>query len=70
MHEHQLEPHQAVDPVCGLKVDKYDAQSDQFTSEFEGEMYYFCSHECELEFDDDPERYMDPLYEPPSGRPN
>ena len=65
MHEHPLEPHQAVDPVCGLKVDKYDAESDQFTSEYEGEMYYFCSHECELEFDDDPERYLDPLYVPP-----
>jgi YHS domain-containing protein len=64
MHEHSIQTHEAVDPVCGMKVDKHDAEADQLTSEYEGTTYYFCSHECELAFDDDPERYLDPLYKP------
>jgi YHS domain-containing protein len=51
----------AIDPVCGMDVDTETAQN---TSEYKGATYYFCSRGCKLDFDDDPERYVDPDYEP------
>jgi len=51
----------AVDPVCGMQV---DTDSAQWTSERDGKTYYFCSKGCMLEFRDDPEKYLDPAYQP------
>jgi YHS domain-containing protein len=51
----------ATDPVCGMDVDTEHAQ---FTTEHDGQVYYFCSRGCMLEFQDDPGRYLDPEYEP------
>lgn len=51
----------ARDPVCGMEVDTGDAR---FTLEHDDERYYFCSRGCMLDFQDDPERYLDPSYEP------
>ena len=31
--------------------------------EYEGETYWFCGKGCMLEFQDDPEKYLDPSYE-------
>lgn len=42
------------DPICGKWIEENDAPR----TEFEGQYYYFCSQECKLEFDDDPERYI------------
>ncbi len=42
------------DPVCGTWVDETQTP---FT-DFEGEEYHFCSQDCKLEFDDDPDRYV------------
>ena len=50
----------AKDPVCGMEVDT----STDLHFEYEGETYYFCSRGCRLEFEDDPEKYLDPDYEP------
>ncbi len=44
----------AQDPICGMWVDETTAPR----SEFEGQFYYFCSADCQKEFEDDPERYM------------
>ena len=51
----------AMDPVCGMEV---ETEGAQLTAEFEGKTYYFCSHGCMLDFQEDPSRYLDPNYEP------
>ncbi len=51
----------ATDPVCGMQVDTENAQH---TAEHEGTTYHFCSRGCMLDFQDDPDRYLDPEYRP------
>jgi P-type Cu+ transporter len=51
----------AIDPVCGMEVDTATAT---LTSEFEGTTYYFCGKGCKLDFEDEPEKYLDPSYKP------
>ena len=45
----------ATDPVCTMKVDE---EATEFTSEYDGTTYYFCSNACKEEFENDPERYI------------
>ena len=45
----------ATDPVCTMQVDTADAQ---FTTEYDGKTYYFCSEHCKEEFESDPEEYL------------
>ena len=46
----------ATDPVCGMQVNEETAQ---WTSEYEGQIYYFCAPGCKKSFDDDPKKYLD-----------
>jgi Cu+-exporting ATPase len=55
---------QATDPVCGMTVDPDTARAAGLSSEYNGETYYFCGRGCLLEFRDDPEKYLDPIYSP------
>jgi len=50
-------PTNAVDPVCGMKVDPATAKH---RSELEGETIYFCSAGCKAKFDADPAKYRKP----------
>lgn len=50
----------AIDPVCGMEV---DTETSTLKVEHEGETYWFCGKGCMLEFQDDPEKYLDPNYE-------
>jgi len=43
------------DPVCDMMVDEKNAKA---TSEYKGVTYYFCSKHCKIEFDKDPEKYI------------
>jgi YHS domain-containing protein len=45
----------AIDPVCKMEVDE---ESAQWTSEYQGETYYFCAPGCKSSFDKDPEKYL------------
>ncbi len=45
---------QAIDPVCDMTV---DTETAQYTSEFEGTTYYFCSPGCKRAFDRNPAEY-------------
>ena len=45
----------AVDPVCGMNVDKATAE---YRSTRGGETYYFCSAGCKQSFDKDPESFL------------
>lgn len=49
----------AVDPVCGMAVDKFKAAETGLTSLFEGTTYYFCSRDCKDKFDADPGSFAD-----------
>ena len=51
----------AIDPVCGMEV---DTESSQLSLEHDGTTYWFCGKGCLLEFQDDPDRYLDPNYQP------
>jgi YHS domain-containing protein len=46
----------AMDPVCGMEVDEATAE---WTSEYEGETYYFCAPGCKRSFDKDPVKYLE-----------
>jgi YHS domain-containing protein len=50
-----------IDPVCGMEVDTATAVN---TYEYNGKTYYFCGKGCRLDFEEDPERFLDPDYEP------
>ena len=45
-----------IDPVCGMEVDEGKAKA---TSTHSGTTYYFCSPECQEEFETDPESYLE-----------
>ena len=42
------------DPVCGHEVDETRAKAAGLTSDYEGKTYYFCSYNCNKQFDKDP----------------
>ncbi len=45
----------AVDPVCGMEVDEKQAAA---TSTYKGKTYYFCSRGCKVQFDKNPEKFL------------
>jgi P-type Cu+ transporter len=45
------------DPVCGMEINIDTAPA---TSEYRGEIYYFCSAGCKDAFEKDPEQYLFP----------
>lgn len=49
------------DPVCGMHLMPEDAVAE---SEYGGQTYYFCSEECQAEFEMDPERYAKSISQP------
>lgn len=64
-HDHgTVDDTQAIDPVCGMTVERASARTKGLHSAYEGADYFFCGKGCKLEFDDDPKRYLDPQYVP------
>ena len=55
---------QRTDPVCGMTVEPVGASAKGLNSTYQGTEYYFCGKGCKLDFDEDPERYLDPGYVP------
>jgi len=45
----------AIDPICGMNIDKCDG----LRTEYKGELYYFCSVHCQETFEKEPEKYID-----------
>jgi Cu+-exporting ATPase len=52
----------ALDPVCGMTVDIAGARQKALHVEVAD--YYFCGKGCKLDFEEDPDRYLDPSYQP------
>jgi Cu+-exporting ATPase len=50
-----------TDPVCGMQV---DTETTDPKLEHDGTTYWFCGRGCLLDFRDDPEKYLDPDYQP------
>lgn len=55
-------PATAIDPVCGMAVESDAARARGLHSSYHGRDFFFCGKGCKLEFDDDPEHYLDPGY--------
>jgi YHS domain-containing protein len=49
-----------TDPVCRMEIEPHDATA---TREYRGHTYYFCTEACGLQFDRDPEQYLNPAPE-------
>ncbi|MBE0515914.1 MAG: YHS domain-containing protein [Methanophagales archaeon] len=45
----------AVDPVCGMKVDK---ETTEHKMDYKGATYYFCAAGCKEAFEEEPEKYL------------
>lgn len=69
-HEHHTEQADGdeaatvMDPVCGMTVEPTAAEGKGLHSAYQGRDHYFCGRGCKLDFDEDPERYLDPSYVP------
>lgn len=63
-HEHHSHDHyasvksEAIDPVCGMKVDPASAKGG--STSYKGQNYYFCNPKCKTKFDADPESFLKP----------
>jgi YHS domain-containing protein len=47
----------ARDPVCGMDIDEINVP-ESLQTEREGRMYYFCSPECKIEFEQNPPMFI------------
>jgi YHS domain-containing protein len=54
----------AIDPVCGMSVEPETARAKGLHSRQVHVDYFFCGRGCKLDFEEDPERYLDPAYLP------
>jgi YHS domain-containing protein len=54
----------AIDPVCGMTVDRDTALARGLHIADRGSDRFFCGKGCQLEFEDDPGHYLDPEYVP------
>jgi YHS domain-containing protein len=52
----------ALDPVCGMTVDPEGAVAKGLHSTYRSRDFYFCGKGCKLDFDEDPDHYLDPNY--------
>jgi Cu(I)/Ag(I) efflux system membrane fusion protein len=53
-----VDPKEATDPVCGMKVDAAEAKAAKLCSEHQGKMYFFCNEGCRRRFEADPAKYL------------
>lgn len=43
------------DPVCGMTIDKDEAVA---TTQYKGQIFYFCALGCKKQFEKEPEKYV------------
>jgi len=46
---------EALDPVCGMTVEVATAR---YTSQYQGQTYYFCAASCKRSFEKEPGKYI------------
>ena len=64
MTDEMIERQSAIDPVCGMTVQVDEARASGLSSNYKGTEYFFCGRGCKLDFDEDPESYLAPDYQP------
>lgn len=47
-----------------MTVDPQTARAKGLSSQHSDREFFFCGRGCKLEFDEDPEHYLDPAYQP------
>jgi membrane fusion protein, copper/silver efflux system len=47
------------DPVCGMKLEPKQVQSSGHVEKYHGELFHFCSDNCQKKFQHDPGKYAD-----------
>jgi Cu+-exporting ATPase len=45
-----------TDPVCGMRIEE---GRTEFHTNFAGQRYSFCSEDCKLEFEADPDEFVE-----------
>ena len=45
-----------TDPVCGMRLDE---TRTEFHTQFGGKRFSFCSEDCKLEFEADPDEFVE-----------
>jgi Cu+-exporting ATPase len=63
-HDPKEDAGRATDPVCGMTVEHETSRTKGLQSRHHDADYFFCGKGCKLEFDEDPERYLDSSYVP------
>ncbi len=63
-HDHSSDAAGVIDPVCGMVVEPDASRAKGHETRHRDVEYFFCGKGCKLEFDDDPEHYLDPSYVP------
>ena len=58
-HEGMMEETAMVDPVCGMEV----TADSEWTAEYEGATFYFCSEACRDSFVAEPGKYLEAMGE-------
>jgi len=53
-----------VDPVCGMSVEPAVALARNLSVRHADVDYFFCGRGCKLDFEEDPEPYLQPGYKP------
>ncbi len=43
-----------IDPVCWMHIER----KSEYTAEYNGQKYYFCSLKCKEEFEKAPQKYL------------
>jgi YHS domain-containing protein len=51
------QPESVVDPVCGEEIDPTE---DAYSAKIHGVTYHFCCVNCQLDFEEAPEKYIGP----------
>ena len=54
----------AIDPVCGMTVDKESARNRGMAVTRDDVEYFFCGRGCKLDFLEDPSKFLAPGYQP------
>ena len=57
MQRHQKPTNAALDPVCGMTVNRHAAEIE---ATVQGQRYYFCAEGCRKAFVADPQKYLNP----------
>lgn len=63
-HGNEADGPNAIDPVCGMTVDKARTQAAGLVAQHNGTTFWFCGRGCKLEFEEDSPRYLDPSHVP------